>query len=112
MIYELRFDKEFTRDFNKLDKSIRDEADKINKERFFPDMNRNIRVKGTSEVIVPNMYIKIIILSRSFSDYDKNILVIGFMQDIATEEEIKEYMGNDLEENKNSNEYNIGLEDN
>ena len=28
MVYELRFDKEFTRDFNKLDKSIRDEADK------------------------------------------------------------------------------------
>jgi mRNA-degrading endonuclease RelE of RelBE toxin-antitoxin system len=28
MTYELRFDREFTRDFNKLDKSIRDEADK------------------------------------------------------------------------------------
>lgn len=28
MVYELRFDKEFARDFNKLDKSIRDEADK------------------------------------------------------------------------------------
>ena len=28
MVYELRFDREFTRDFNKLDKSIRDEADK------------------------------------------------------------------------------------
>lgn len=66
-------------------------ADKINKEHFFPDMNRNIRVKKTSEVVIPDMYVKVIVLSKSFSDYDKNILVIGFLQDIATEEEINQY---------------------
>jgi DNA-directed RNA polymerase subunit E'/Rpb7 len=67
-------------------------ADKINKEKFFPDINRNIRVKGTSEVVVPGMYLRILVLSKSFGNYDRNILVIGFMQDIATQKEINNYM--------------------
>ncbi len=66
-------------------------TDKINKDNFFPDMNRNIRIKKNSEVVVPEMYVKIIVLSKSFSDYDKHILVIGFLQDIATEEEVRQY---------------------
>lgn len=66
-------------------------TDKINKENFFLDMNRNIRIKGNSQVLVPEMYIRILILSKSFGDYDKNILVIGYLQDIATEEQIEQY---------------------
>lgn len=64
-------------------------ADKINKDNFFPDMNRNIRIKGNSEVLIPNMYIKILVLSKSFSDYDTNILIIGYLQNIATPDEIE-----------------------
>jgi len=67
-------------------------VDKINKEKFFPDVNRNIRIKGNSKIIVPDIYIKVLVLSRSFSDYDKNIIVIGFLQDIATQEEIDTFM--------------------
>lgn len=67
-------------------------ADKINKDNFFSDVNRNIRVKGTSEVVVPGMYLRVLVLSRSFSNYDKNILVIGYLQDIATQKEIEEYI--------------------
>lgn len=79
-------------------------ADKINTDNFFPDMNRNIRVKKTSEVVIPKMHIKVNVLSKSFSDYDKNILVIGFLQDIATSEEITQYYKNImiLDEKKNS----------
>lgn len=73
-------------------------TDKINKENFFPDINRNIRVKGTSEIIVPNMYIRVLVISKLYSNYDKNILVIGFLQDIATQKEIDEYF------EKNNNE--------
>ena len=79
-------------------------ADKINKDNFFPDMNRNIRIKSNSEVVIPGMYIKILVLSKSFSDYDKNILVIGFMQNIATDEEIKEFA---IHENKNTKNDNL-----
>ena len=66
-------------------------ADKINKDKFFPDINRNIRVKGTSEVVIPGMYLRVMVLSKSFSNYDRNILVIGYMQDIATQKEINDY---------------------
>lgn len=67
-------------------------ADKINNEKFFSDINRNIRVKGTSEVVVPGMYLRILVLSKSFSNYDKNILVIGYLQDIAIQKEIDHYI--------------------
>jgi DNA-directed RNA polymerase subunit E'/Rpb7 len=65
--------------------------EKICKDTFFSDRDRNIRIKKTSEVVTPNMFIKIIVLSLSFSNYDNEILSIGFMQDIATTEEIEKY---------------------
>ncbi len=74
-------------------------VDKINKEHFFPDSNRNLRIKENSEVLVPNMYIRIIVLSKSFSDQDKNIIVIGYLQDIANKNEINQF----LEQNNNDN---------
>lgn len=79
-------------------------SDKINKERFFPDMYRNIRIKNSdkSDALVPNMFIKVTILSRSFSDQEKNILVIGFLNDVATPQEISQFYNgsnlNDMEE--------------
>lgn len=74
-------------------------TDKINKDNFFLDVNRNIRVKGTSEIVVPNMYIRVLVISKLYSNYDKNILVIGFLQDVATQKEIDEYF-----EKNNNNE--------
>ena len=67
-------------------------SDKIDSTKFFSDINRNIRYKGSSEVIVPGVFLRVLVLSKSFSNYDKNILVIGFMKDIATKKEINEYM--------------------
>jgi len=63
--------------------------EKINKDKFFIDNNRNIRIKNNSEVLVPGKYIRVLILSYSFNEYSKNILVIGYLQDIADEDEIK-----------------------
>ncbi len=71
--------------------------DKINKEKFYPDNNRNIRIRGSSDVLRPDMYIRVLVLSSSFSDYEKNILVIGFLQDVASEEEYKQFMENSFE---------------
>ncbi len=65
--------------------------DKINKDKFYPDNNRNIRIRGSSDVVVPDMYIRVLVVNSSFSDYDTSILVIGFLQDIATPEEINYY---------------------
>ena len=66
--------------------------DKINMEKFYPDNNRNIRIRGSSDVLVPEMFIRVLVLSSSFSDYEKTIIVIGFLQDVATEEEYKNYI--------------------
>ena len=63
--------------------------EKINKDKFFIDNNRNIRIKNDSEILVPGKYIKVLILSYSFNEYSKNILVIGYLQGIADEDEIK-----------------------
>ena len=65
--------------------------EKINKDKFFIDNNRNIRYKENSSVLVPDIYVKVLILSYSFNEYSTNILVIGFLQDIASEEEINYY---------------------
>ena len=63
--------------------------DKINKEKFYPDNNRNIRIKGNTNIVLPDMFIKVRVMSSSFSDADTNILVIGFLVDIANPEEIE-----------------------
>jgi DNA-directed RNA polymerase subunit E'/Rpb7 len=63
--------------------------DKINKEKFFTDTDRNIRIKSSSQLLEPEMYIKVLILSSTFSHYDTNIIAISYLQDIATEQEVK-----------------------
>jgi hypothetical protein len=78
--------------------------DKINKEQFFSDADRNIRIKKNSEVIIPDMYIKVLVLSKSFGDYDKNILVIGYLQDMATQEEIDKYFKETVDLNEITND--------
>lgn len=81
-------------------------VDKINKDNFFSDINRNIRIKNTSEIVVPGMYLKVLVLSKSFSNYDKNIIVIGFLQNIATQQEVNKYMDNNDDTNLVLNETN------
>ena len=65
--------------------------DKLNKDNFYSDINRNIRIKKNSEVLIPDMYVRILIFSFQFSDYDDKILVIGYLQDIANDSEIEFY---------------------
>ena len=40
---------------------------------------------------------KVLVLSRSFADYDKNILVIGLMQDIANEDERSKFYNSNID---------------
>jgi DNA-directed RNA polymerase subunit E'/Rpb7 len=65
--------------------------DKLEKANFYSDINRNIRIKKNSEVLIPDMYIRVLILSYSFSDYDDKILAIGYLQNIANDNEIELY---------------------
>jgi DNA-directed RNA polymerase subunit E'/Rpb7 len=72
--------------------------DKINKEKFFTDTDRNIRIKSNSEILLPNIYIKVLIFSSTFSNYDTDIISIAYLQDIATQDEINMYE-KELEDN-------------
>jgi len=65
--------------------------DKINKDNFFSDINRNIRIKKNSDVLIPDVYIRVLILSHTFSDYDDKILAIGYLQDVANNLEIESF---------------------
>ena len=78
--------------------------DKINKEQFFSDTERNIHIKKTKESLSPDMIVKILILSSTFGNYDTSILSIGYLQDLATPDEIKLY--NEDESNINKDQKN------
>jgi DNA-directed RNA polymerase subunit E'/Rpb7 len=78
--------------------------DKINKENFSSDVDRNIRIKKGYENLAPDMIVKILILSSTFGDYDTSILSIGYLQDLATPDEIKLY--NEDESNINKDQKN------
>jgi hypothetical protein len=74
--------------------------DKINKEKFFSDADRNIIIKKGSENLSPDMIVKILILSSTFGNYDTSILSIGYLQDLATPDEIKLYNEDESSVNK------------
>jgi DNA-directed RNA polymerase subunit E'/Rpb7 len=78
--------------------------DKINKDEFYLDSDRNIRIKKNYESLISDMIVKILILSSTFGNYDTSILSIGYLQDLATPDEIKLY--NEDENNINKDQQN------
>jgi DNA-directed RNA polymerase subunit E'/Rpb7 len=67
--------------------------DRTNTNIFFKDNNNNIRYKkdGKSDILQPHDFIKVTLVTIHFNDGDENIKVIGFLDDIASEEEKKFY---------------------
>ena len=77
---------------------------RINENKFYVGISdMNIRIKPKSEILTSDHYVKIYIEGMTFADKDKQIIIIGFLIDIATPEEIKNYYeNNEIEENFNS----------
>jgi DNA-directed RNA polymerase subunit E'/Rpb7 len=65
--------------------------DQINKDYFFTDSERNIRIKETEEILEPEMYIKVLILASTFNHQDTCIITMSSLQNMATEQEIAFY---------------------
>lgn len=67
--------------------------DRLNSNVFFKDNNNNIRYKkdGQSKMLEPQDFIKVTLQTIQFYDGDEKIKAIGFVDDIATEEEKKSY---------------------
>ena len=78
----------------------------ISEEKFFKDSERNIRYKKDSSFLIPDIYIKVLILQSTFSNYDKTIISWGNLFDIATEEEKKLF----IKDNPESEEFNYKKE--
>jgi DNA-directed RNA polymerase subunit E'/Rpb7 len=83
--------------------------DKINKDIFYPDGDRNIRIKEKSKLIEPELYVKVLILQSTFSNYDTSIIAIGNLHDIATDDEIAMYNKDNIINTTKDNE--IALSD-
>jgi DNA-directed RNA polymerase subunit E'/Rpb7 len=72
---------------------------RINGNVFFKDNNNNIRYKSKtnekeSKLLGPKEFIKVTIQTVKFFDGDKNITTIGYLNDVATDEEIEGYYTN------------------
>jgi DNA-directed RNA polymerase subunit E'/Rpb7 len=70
---------------------------RINENVFFKDDNNNIRYKnknGESKLLAAQEFIKVIIQTVKFYDGDEKITCIGFLNDIANDEEIGDYYSN------------------
>ena len=67
--------------------------DRLNSVIFFKDNNNNIRYKkdGQSKMLESQDFIKVTLQTIQFYDGDEKIKAIGFVDDIATEDEKKSY---------------------
>lgn len=67
--------------------------ERINKNVFFIDQNMNLRYKAgdKSHIVNPGDYIKVTILAKTFNDMDVKILIIGYLEDMATAEQVKQF---------------------
>jgi DNA-directed RNA polymerase subunit E'/Rpb7 len=67
------------------------QSDHFDREKFYIDTERNIRIKESSKLLESNMYIRVLVLQSSFVNYDTKIVAVAYLQDMATEDEIKLY---------------------
>ncbi|ARF11747.1 DNA-directed RNA polymerase, subunit E'/Rpb7 [Klosneuvirus KNV1] len=67
--------------------------DRFNNNVFYKDINNNIRYKkdNNSDIIQPHDFIKVTLSNIQFYDGDEKIKAIGFMDDIASEDDKKNY---------------------
>lgn len=82
---------------------------RINENVFFKDNSNSIRYKYKNEeskLLAAQDYIKVIIQTVKFFDGDEKITCIGFLNNIANEDEIKNYYENMYKDDNNITEHN------
>jgi DNA-directed RNA polymerase subunit E'/Rpb7 len=75
--------------------------DSINNDAF--DMNRSFMIKKTKESLQLNQKVVVTIKEKKINPGDKNIKCIGYLQDVASEKQIKEYYDDEAEESTSNN---------
>lgn len=74
--------------------------DRVNNTLFFKDNNNNIRYKqnGESKMLEARDFIKVTLQTIKFFDGDEKIKAIGFIDDVASEDDIKNYYADQYKE--------------
>jgi hypothetical protein len=68
---------------------------RIDNKRFYTGSgDMIIRIKPNSEILTQNHYVKIYVEGMTFADKDELIIIIGFLMDIANQDEIKNFYDN------------------
>jgi DNA-directed RNA polymerase subunit E'/Rpb7 len=80
--------------------------DRINHSIFMKDPHeKKIKVKKTGETLEKGMFVKTTILSKKFTDKDKRIIILGSLDDIATDEEIEQFYNEEYSSDKQIIDY-------
>ena len=80
--------------------------DRINKNVFFIDTksgNLMAKKEGKSIPVTIGSYVKVSIESRQFNDQDSMIMAMGFLEDIASDEEVKNSYQEEFNDNNLTN---------
>ena len=73
---------------------------RINDKKFYTGTSDMIiRIKPNADILTQNHYVKIYVEGMTFADKDELIIIIGFLIDIATPDEIKNYYDDGFIEN-------------
>lgn len=89
---------------------ITNDIDRINKSVFVTDpVDKKIKLK-TGEVVNKGMFVKATILSKSLIDKDNKIMALGRLDDIATDEEVKDFYNFEYSPSKHYVEYDKYIE--
>ena len=68
--------------------------DRLNKSIFFIDNNSNIRLKENSQKLTNKDFVKVTIQSSLFEHGNTAIVCLGFIDNVATDKEVKDYYNN------------------
>lgn len=88
--------------------------DRINDTVFFKDNNNNIRYKkeNQSNILESQDYIKVTLKTILFHEGDEKIKAIGFMDDVANDEDKKKFYEDQYKENEQQVDLNDYLQSN
>jgi len=80
---------------------VTNDNDRINGNVFFKDpFEKKIKIKKTGEVLETGTFVKATIISKEFTDKDRRIIAMGRLDDIATDEEVEKFYGDEYLQDK------------
>lgn len=80
--------------------------DRINSDKFYRDYKGEIKIKNGGTLTVGTL-VKLTVMAKSFANGDNHIIVIGYMDDVANNNEIAQYYNNFYQNNEGNEIVNI-----